>query len=360
MLEVRLGLSPANNQTMISSLLAVYALTSIISSPIVGHFADKTSDRKGPLLLGLCAELLSTLVVASTRVLPLLFFGRIMQAVSGTILWVVGFATLADTVGAHRMGMAIGIITAFVSLGTSAGPMVAGVLLEKVGYWSAWATTFAMLAVNIVMRLAMIENSQHRAGAGRESPRTKAAPDIEGDPAAVVFSTVAAARKGSIDNERSALLPPNHSPPVKEQSGLHFYIYLFTQPRFTAAMCLYMINGIVIASLDATLPLHVKATFKWGSYLAGLMFLGLQAPGILLSPFFGWVRDRVGTRYPTGIAFLLIAPDLCVMGMPGDENFPWAQRERGKAVFVASVVVLGFLISSLNGVGTIEGGRTYL
>lgn len=67
MLEVRIGLDPSNTQTMISSLLAVHALTSAITSPIIGHYGDKTPDRKRPLLLALCGEMVSTLVVASTK-----------------------------------------------------------------------------------------------------------------------------------------------------------------------------------------------------------------------------------------------------------------------------------------------------
>ncbi|KAK4691378.1 hypothetical protein P7C71_g5608, partial [Lecanoromycetidae sp. Uapishka_2] len=354
MLEHRIGLDPSNTQTMISSLLTVHALTCIISNPIVGHYADKLPDRKRPLLLGLCGELAGTIVVASTKQLPLLFLGRIAQAASGTILWVVGFATMADTVGANQMGMTIGIVTAFVSLGTSAGPMLAGVLLEKVGYWPAWASAIAVLLVDIAMRTAMIENPKYRTGALQDPSVAVVSDSVK----APVVSSVS--RRGSLSSEesvdeRSALLSHSLSP-VTELSGIRFYTYLLKRPRFAAAMWLYMMNGIVLVSLDTTLPLHVEAKFQWGSYLAGMMFLVLQAPGILLCPFFGWLRDRVGTRYPTGIAFLLIAPDLCIMGMPSYSYTSWAQGERAEAIYVTSVVVLGVLMSSLNGVGSIEGG----
>lgn len=77
--------------------------------------------------------------------MPLLFIARIGQAVSGTTLWIVGFATLADTVGVEHMGVTVGIITSFASAGTFAGPMIAGVLLEKVGYWHAWASAIAVV-----------------------------------------------------------------------------------------------------------------------------------------------------------------------------------------------------------------------
>ena len=65
-------------------------------------------------------------------------------------LWIVGFATLADTVGAEHMGVTIGLVHSFTSVGTFAGPMIAGVLLEKVGYWQAWASTIAVVRLLIL------------------------------------------------------------------------------------------------------------------------------------------------------------------------------------------------------------------
>jgi MFS family permease len=64
MLEVRLGVDPANVQALTSGLLAVHAAASFISSPIIGIFADRIPARKGPLMIGLCGELVSTLIVA--------------------------------------------------------------------------------------------------------------------------------------------------------------------------------------------------------------------------------------------------------------------------------------------------------
>lgn len=68
MLETRARIDPSHTQNLISGLLAVHALASVISSPIVGHYADKTSNRKRPLLLGLCGELICTVVIAVTKI----------------------------------------------------------------------------------------------------------------------------------------------------------------------------------------------------------------------------------------------------------------------------------------------------
>ena len=43
------------------------------------------------------------------------------------------------------MGVTLGLVNSFTSVGTFAGPMFAGMLLEKVGYWQAWASTIAVV-----------------------------------------------------------------------------------------------------------------------------------------------------------------------------------------------------------------------
>lgn len=67
MLEVRIHLDPSRTQAMTSTILAIYALASIIASPIIGHYADRVSSRKIPLLAGLCLELTATVAVAMTK-----------------------------------------------------------------------------------------------------------------------------------------------------------------------------------------------------------------------------------------------------------------------------------------------------
>lgn len=203
------------------------------------------------------------------------------------------------------------------------------------------------------MRVAMVENPQRRAGPEKERTAVIVPEGVQ-EPALPSISRYGELSWKDSINERSLLLP--HHSTDSEQSGIRFYTYLLKQPRFVAAASLYMVNSIILASLDATLTLHVEENFQWGSCFAGIMFLALQAPAILLSPFFGWLRDRVGTRYPTAITFLLMAPDLCVMGSAGD----WANGDRAKAIYIASVVVLGILLSSLNCVGSIEGAREYM
>lgn len=65
------------------------------------------------------------------------------------VLWIVGCATMADTVGTENMGKATGITTAAVSAGSLAGPMMAGILVETVGYWQAWSLSILVVGFSL-------------------------------------------------------------------------------------------------------------------------------------------------------------------------------------------------------------------
>lgn len=219
-----------------------------------------------------------------------------------------------------------------------------------VGIWDKFVLNLSLqLVVDIAMRLLMIENLRPRLSAIAPSQNTNKSVDF-------------ASRKVSSDGETSAeddcheqtnLLPPEIRQ-VEEQKGMHFYICVFWHPRFLTAQYSYMLFSLLLSSLETTLPLHVQNAFGWGSFGAGMMFLGVQMPGILLAPIVGWLRDRVGTRHPTWIAFALLAPDMWLLGTPDDVRFPWAMGQRGRAIYTTSVICIGVFSNLLNGVGMME------
>jgi MFS family permease len=93
-----------------------------------------------------------------------IFIGRFIQAIASSFMWVVGYATIADSVDSKRLGMIYGVISVAAAVGLSAGPMVSVVLFKIGGYWTAWASAFAILLVDIVLRLLMLENSRRKRG----------------------------------------------------------------------------------------------------------------------------------------------------------------------------------------------------
>lgn len=88
-----------------------------------------------------------------------LFISRFVQAFANSIMWVVGFSTLADVVPIQHTAKVYSAVSVANSLGSSTGPMVSGVLFQLAGYWMAWALAFAVIGVDIAFRLLMVEKS---------------------------------------------------------------------------------------------------------------------------------------------------------------------------------------------------------
>lgn len=63
-LESRLGLDVSLTQRMSFALLALSAVTSLICSPFIGHYADQMSSKKIMLLGSLATALFSTIILA--------------------------------------------------------------------------------------------------------------------------------------------------------------------------------------------------------------------------------------------------------------------------------------------------------
>lgn len=139
-------------------------------------------------------------------------------------------------------------------------------------------------------------------------------------------------------------------------SGIWFYFYLLRQRRFVAGTASYDFYAMLLTSFDTTIPLHIRGSFNWGSLEAELLFICLQLPGIILTPLCGSLKDRVGTRYPTGTGVLLIAPFFWLVGLPGASESSWTSGSSTtvKAVNVVSVTAIGCSFSLFNGLGFLE------
>ncbi|KAJ6050320.1 hypothetical protein N7444_007036 [Penicillium canescens] len=336
--ETRLGIDASLTQRISLALLSESALVSVIASPVIGHYADRSSEKRAWLLSGLAGALLGSLILALATSLFALFAGRLMQALGSACVWVIGFATIADHVPADDLGKVYGFVAIAISVGTSGGPLVAGILFDLGGYWTAWSSVLVVIVFDIVLRILMLEKTQR-------------------DPVQA---------KAGNDTERDALIPPPSTnsgdraeqQSVKEKTGHEFYLCLFGNGRFLGGVVSYFCFAILTTSFDTTLPLHVRDVFHWKSLPAGLLFAAFQGPAVFLAVPVGWLKDKVGTRHPTTIGFVLLVPILWMIGVPGDERFPWAnQGNLGQTLYSVAVTCAGVVICLLNGVGMMEAAQ---
>lgn len=264
------------------------------------------------MLVGLVLLGGATVFLCVARNIPLLLIGRALQGITAALTWTIGLSLVIDTVDAKHVGVATGWIGMATSLGVLLAPLLGGVVYGRGGYYSVFAMCFGLIAVDIVLRLSIIEV--------REAKKWLDATDSTGP---------SGLEKGAeADNQNSDAIPPSVSQLREEQStpspitaaqeksqpsGLVAifgpFIGLLRKPRLLAALWGTLVHAILQTSFDSTLPLLVESIFHWDSIGAGLVFLPLVLP-TFLSPIVGFLGDKYGPKWLASGGFLLAAPFL--------------------------------------------------
>ena len=299
---------------------------------------------------------------------PILLVGRGIQAIGGNAAWIVGLATLAETVGQDNTGKTLGFLSSFFASGVLFGPMTSGMLLPLVGYWITWVVAISVLVVDMIMRVVMIENKQSREVNDRKDSLTVESPsDLEAtqenNPNEFNEQT-ALLHVSSSDNEDQnyskqlsdiATNDKPNSTPELTTSSENFYKFILTNSRALTALTCHCTNGIILTSLDTTLPLHATRTFGWSTARVSLMFLILQMPALLLATLLGMLKDRVGTRIPTSFGFLAMAFSLWLLGTAANESLVFEGIEnKAQTITMVALACIGTARSFISGSAILE------
>ncbi|KAB8231381.1 MFS general substrate transporter [Aspergillus alliaceus] len=362
MLEVRLNIDPSETQRYTTALLALHGLVALVVAPPIAYFTDKTPNRKVPFLVSLAVSLTGTYLIAIASSVWVLYLGRVIQGVAGSASWIVGYATLADNVRQEDMGKAMGLTMSFSLLGIVTGPLISGILLQLLGYWTAWTAPLVVLVLNIIVRLVMLERRDSpssvpgpRAVASSSSSISQEAVEPQGqDESSTLLpsSSSSSSPHGYLSfNTMPSKADPSDSP--KQRPG--FYGAMFREPRVLTGAANLLLYNIITAGFNTILPLHLRSIFHWESMTVGLIFLGLQLPQVILGPLVGCLRDRLGYRYLTTVGWILLAPLLWLLGVPGSNTFSWSRSEtHGKASFFTCIAGIGVMLSLVRGGGALQ------
>ncbi|PVH89321.1 MFS transporter-like protein [Cadophora sp. DSE1049] len=318
-LASRASVPQSSVQSYVSILLAVYGTALLVASPLAGWYADKSSSRRLPLLIGLLALAGAT---SLARTIALLVLGRILQGISAAIVWTVGEALLVDTVGQKDRGQTLGYVSISMSVGILLAPLLGGVVYERAGYYPVFYMAFALIALDILLRMVLIEKKIARQwlkedvhdSEGASSPEelsqdpeklgTVTASDQQGSQHAeklgehkLGLSTAGVIGRGTTSGEVSPE-DPTKWPPV---------LTLLKSRRLLTALWGWIVEGSQMTAFDSVIPLYVQRTFGWNSTGAGLIFLAIMIPGFA-APLVGWASDKYGPRWLTVTRFMLAVP----------------------------------------------------
>ncbi|KUI62069.1 hypothetical protein VP1G_09203 [Cytospora mali] len=301
-LQDRVGLPYDQVQSHVDGLLAAYAGAALLFSPVAGLVADKTSTRQAPFLLGLAALMLATVLLFLGQTVPVLVIARLLQGISAAFVWTVGMALCLETVGPENLGKTIGSIFSVISVGTLLAPPLGGILYEKTGYTGVFGTGLAVLGVDFIMRLLVIEKKVAKRYDAAD-PQHVSDPEFTPDQG---HDGIEPGQPTGSQGEEDPLLgktEDEHFKLSKDQSALARKITILpclADPRLITAFLVAFIQALLLGNFDATVPTTAQELFGFDSLKAGLLFLPFGAMDMIIGPLAGWFVDKYGTKPGAG------------------------------------------------------------
>ena len=336
-LSDRISIPHSEIQSYTSILLACYAGASVITSLPAGFIADRLRTRQVPFLVGLVALALSTLLLWLGQSIAALIIARLLQGMSAAVVWTVGMALVMDTVGSNKLGVTIGSIFSFISVGELVAPVLGGVVYKKGGSGAVFGMGFGLLAVDFVMRILVIEKKV-AARYGLIAPPSDISDGENGQDEGADEESPLLGQNGDLETWKVPEDQPNwiKTFPI---------VYCLRNPRLLAAQAVAFTQAALIGTFDATLPTEAQDLFGFDSLKAGVLFMPLILPYLLLGPIAGKGVDKYGVKIATIIGFSYISIPLILLRIP---------RAGGTEEIAKFGVLIGFsgvglaLISSLS------------
>ncbi|USP76000.1 hypothetical protein yc1106_03274 [Curvularia clavata] len=349
LLKDRIGLPDSQIQSTISYLLAIYAAASCTISPIAGILVDKFSkSRQLPFLLGLILLLLSTILLAVGRSVAVLAIARFLQGASGGVVWTIGGAIVVETVGQENLGKTMGVLLSFVAVAGLFSPIVGGVLYTKTGYTGVFGVGLALIVVDFMLRVFMVEP---KVAARYASPE----PDASRNSGNTQENT-----------EETPLIPNSSvtsdhfrlSKPANRFTRSVPMLMLLRNTALLTAIWIGFMQALLIGSFDATVPLVASEQFGFNSLKAGLLFLPLGGADFFLGPIFGWCVDRFGTKPAAFLGFVWLIPTLILLRLPTESDLvDKLEPSRLIALYAGLLAANGVGLAGIGSPGIVEAGN---
>ncbi|KAI1308563.1 MFS transporter-like protein [Xylaria venustula] len=314
-LSSQVGVPQDQVQSWVSILLAAYSAALFVGSPIAGIYADHSSSRRWPLLLGLVALAGATFLLAFGNSVALFVVGRVLQGLSAAVVWSVGLALLVDTMGS-AVGVAMGYVNISMNIALLLAPIIGGVVYNKVGYLAVYYVAFGIVGLDIVLRLVMIEKKVARQWITEPETENLQTDEEKTDPMNSAADEPLRDSNGVTNTETGVTMSPapvsdhhdnNTSSTDQPKHRSRPMIELLKSPRLLVALYGILVESGILLGFDAVLALFVRGLFGWNSTAVAVLFLALFIPGFI-APLAGWLSDKYGAKWPSFAGFVATIP----------------------------------------------------
>ncbi|PIA88665.1 putative MFS-type transporter [Cercospora beticola] len=302
-LRDRLHVQADKVQLWTSLLPAIYSIAIVVSSPLAGYYSDAIGRRKPLFMAALLSQFAGISLITAGNSLALWIAGLIVTGLSSGVVWTSSLAIAIDATAQENLSEKLGFVNISLSCGLFLGTVLGGVVYYSGGYYSVWAMCYALLVIDAILRLLLIEPRD-----SKSSPPTTDGPDNP-------IVTNPEDRSSQPDSERS----------TRASAG---------------AMDITKIYGDDCGYNSGRHAAHV----------VGLTYMALVAP-VFLGPLVGRWADRSGARVVLSTTlFLSIVPLVCLRFVDHDGTSQ-------KALICILLFLVGLLSAGRLGIYSAEVDR---
>ncbi len=278
-------------------LLSLYGLVNSMCQPVLGAVSDHLGKRKLLIQAGLVIMMLGTLGFLLARRFSELIFLRSLQGVGVALTVPASMALMAAVTQRETRGGSMGIYTTFRMVGFAGGPLLAGILYERLGFSAAfYAGAFAVFLGLVAVQVYVHEpppNPVHREPARRRPfkiiDRELLSPGIVGVAAATMVMSMTFSLMATLEKQFNSRLNESAIGFSIAFSALMVSRLLFQIPLgrlsdhvgrkgvIIAGLCLLVPATVLLGEARSTLELVLLRL------LQGLASAGVAAPGFALA-----------------------------------------------------------------------------
>ncbi|MBI2303161.1 MAG: MFS transporter [Chloroflexi bacterium] len=226
---------------------------------------------------------------------------RILQAIGAAMATAMGTAITAAAFPSQERGKALGIIQATIGAGLTTGPALGGLLIDTLGWRSIFWIRIPLALLGIALGWIALPKES-------DPPRRSVKMDIRG--AATLFlgvsALILAINQGQARGWTSPLVMA-----MSAMAPTMLFLFLFAEkgaknpvlnlkffrvPAFAGASTSLFLRFLALRGFMLLMPFYLIQARGYAPATTGLIITAMPLTMVIVSPFSGWLSDRVGTR----------------------------------------------------------------
>jgi EmrB/QacA subfamily drug resistance transporter len=301
-----------------------YALTLAALLLTAGSIADLVG-RKRVFAIGLMLFTAASLVCGLSGTAVTLNVARAVQGIGGAIMLATSLALIAQAFRGRDRGAAFAAYGAVVGAAVAVGPLVGGALTSGIGWRWIFFVNVPIGIGAAVLTLTTVSESRDPDATGVD---WLGLTTFSGALFLFVYALIEGNGRGWGSTEilgcfggALVLLGAFLVAELRQQRPM-FDLSLLRRPAFAGASLVAFTMSGSLFSLFLFLTLFIQNVIGYGPFQAGLRFLPLTVPVLLVAPIAGRATVRVPIRLILALGLVLVAVGLVLMsGLGGGSGF---------------------------------------